>query len=64
MDAMDRFKVLVNLAISHDSGAESHWKFSADSASSFVNEALDCLDLTLPDSMSTGRKIEWLRAIA
>lgn len=61
---MEQFKMLVSLAVIYDSGCESHWRFSADMAATFIEKALCCLDLTLPIDMSVSQKIEWARAIA
>lgn len=59
---MDRFKIQLDLAERYHSGIESHWNFSNDMAEKSVESALKSLDLSLPDSMSVGAKIQWLKA--
>ena len=60
---MEKFKILVNIAESYNTGADSHWNFASDMAINAVDKALDLVGLTLDNSMTTTQKIEWLKVL-
>ena len=60
---MEKFKILVDIAESYNTGADSHWYFAADMAASAVGKALDLAGLTLNESLTITQKIEYLKCL-